>query len=123
MWAAVFSLLSDINEGRAACSVVLNKFALAGHWDLVHGLSGAWARIEADQLDQSRFTPLLECATGAMVKWWRITNPADFDKATMPSQLASQLKTNSEATAALLPPLSGDNKIARLDEFARFVCR
>jgi hypothetical protein len=123
MWASVFSLLSDIDNGRSACSVVLNRFAKAGHWDMVHGLSVAWARIEADQLDQSRFTPLIECATGALLAWWRITNPADFDKATMPSQLATQLKTNSEANAALLPPLSGDNKIVRLDEFTRFVCR
>ena len=102
MWAAVFSLLSDINEGRAACSVVLNKFSLAGHWNLVHGLSVAWARIEADQLDQSRFAPLIECAIGAMVKSWRITSPADFNKATMPSQLASQLEELSKATSALI---------------------
>ena len=123
MWASVFSLLSDIDTGRSTCSVVLNRFAKAEHWDLVHGLSVAWARIEADQLDRSRFSPLVECATGAMVKWWRITNPMDYDRATMPAQLASQLKTNSEPTVALLPPLAGDNKIVRLDEFARFVCR
>ena len=123
MWASVFSLLSDIDNGRSTCSVVLNRFAKAEHWDLVHGLSVAWARIEADQLDRSRFTPLIECATGAMVKWWRITNPMDYDRATMPAQLASQLKTNSEPTVALLPPLAGDNKIVLLDEFTRFVCR
>jgi hypothetical protein len=123
MWASVFSLLSDIDNGRSACSVVLNRFAKAEHWDLVHGLSVAWARIEAEQLDRSRFTPLIECATGAMVKWWRITNPMDYDRATTPAQLASQLKTYSEATASLLSPLSGDNKIVRLDEFTRFVCR
>jgi hypothetical protein len=123
MWASVFSLLSDIDNGRSACSVVLNRFAKAQHWDMVHGLSVAWARIEADQLDRSRFTPLIECATGAVAKWWRITNPMDYDRATMPTQLAAQLKTNSEASAALLPPLSGDKKTARLDEFTRFVCR
>ena len=123
MWASVFSLLSDIDNGRSACSVVLNRFAKAEHWDLVHSLSVAWARIEADQLDRSRFTPLFECATGAMVKWWRITHPMDYDRATMPAQLASQLKTNSEPTVALLPPLAGDNKIVRLDEFTSFVCR
>ena len=123
MWASVFSLLSDIDNGRSACSVVLNRFAKSEHWDLVHGLSVAWARIEADQLDRSRFTPLIECATGAMVKWWRIINPMEYDRATMPTQLASRLKTYTEATAALLSPLSGDNKIVRLDEFTRFVCR
>jgi hypothetical protein len=123
MWASVFSLLSDIDNGRSACSVVLNRFAKAEHWDLVHGLLIAWARIEADQLDRSRFTPLIECATGAMVKWWRITNPMEYERATMPAQLASQLRTNSEPTVALLPPLAGDNKIVRLDEFTRFVCR
>jgi hypothetical protein len=123
MWASVFSLLSDIDNGRSACSVVLNRFAKAEHWDLVHSLSVAWARIEADQLDRSRFTPLIECTKGAMVKWWRITNPMDYDRATMPAQLASQLKTNSEPTVAPLPPLSGDNKIVRLDEFTSFVCR
>jgi hypothetical protein len=123
MWAAVFSLLSDINEGRAACSVVLNKFALAGHWDLVHGLSVAWARIEADQLDQSRFAPLIECASGAMVKWWRISSPTDFNKATMPSQLAIQLEELSKAIPALIPPANRDSKIQRIDEFTRFVSR
>jgi hypothetical protein len=123
MWAAVFSLLSDINEGRAACSVVLNKFALAGHWDLVHGLSVVWARIEADQLDQSRFAPLIECASGAIVKWWRITNTADFNKARMPSQLASRLEELCKATPALIPPVNADKKIQRIDDFARYVCR
>ena len=123
MWAAVFSLLSDINEGRAACSVVLNKFSLSGHWNLVHGLSVAWARIEADQLDQSRFTPLIECAIGAMVKWWRINNPAEFDKASMPSHLASQLEELSKATPVTIPPVNGDKKFQRIYEFTRYISR
>lgn len=123
MWAAVFSLLSDINEGREACSVILNRFAKAEHWDLVHGLSVSWARIEADQLDQSRFAPLIECATGAMVKWWRINNPTDFEKAFMPTQLCSQLEKLPKTTPALIPPINGDKRIERLDEITRYLCR
>ena len=123
MWAAIFLLLSNINDGRAASSVVLTKFAKAGHWDLVHGLSVAWARIEADQLDQSRCRPLIEFASGSMVKWWRITNPTDFDKATMPSHLASQLEELSRATPVMIPPVNGDKKIQRIDEFTRYICR
>jgi hypothetical protein len=123
MWAAVFSLLSNINDGRTSSSVVLTKFVEAGHWDLAHGLSVAWARIEADQLDQSRSIPLIEFASGVMVKWWRITNTGDFDNAIMPSQLASQLEELSKATPALIPSVNGDKRIERIDEFTRFVCR
>jgi hypothetical protein len=121
MWAAVFSLLSNINEGRMSSSAVLTKLAEAGYWDLVHGLSIAWARIEADQLDQSRFTALVECASGAMVRWWRITQPTDFSQAKMPSQMASQLEGLPKATPALIPPTNGDSKIQRIDEFTRYL--
>jgi len=123
VWAAVFSLLSDVKDGREACSVALNKFAKAGHWDLVHGLSVAWARIEADQLDQSRFTPLIECATGALITSWRVNNPADYDTATMPSQLVHELEKLSKATPSLLLPVAGTSGIERIDEFTRFACR
>ena len=122
-WTAVFSLLSDINDGRTTSSVVLTKFAEDGLWNLVHGLSVAWARIEADQLDQSRFVPLIECATGAIVKWWRINNPAEFDQASMPTQLNSQIEELSKETPALPPPVNDDKRTERLDEFTRFVCR
>jgi hypothetical protein len=123
MWAAVFSLLSDINDGRTASSAIVHRFAKAEQWDLVHGLSIAWARIEADQLDQSRFTPLIKCASGAMVRWWRINQPTDFSKAEMPSYLASQLEERSKATPVMIPPVIGDKKIQRIDEFVRSVCR
>jgi hypothetical protein len=123
MWSAILSLLNDVEPGRLVSSTVLNRFAESGYWNLVYGLSVAWARIEADHLDQSRFSPLVECALGAMVRWWRITHPTDFNSALMPSELTSQIEAFTKAGTVTLPPAYGDNSIKRLDEFTRNFCR
>jgi hypothetical protein len=124
MWAAIFSLLNDVKTGRLVSSTVLEGFAESGCWDLVYGLSVAWARIEAVQTNQSNFNPLAECALGAMIKWWRITNPTDFNQASMPSELTFQIEAFvNSATTATLPPIFGDRSISRADDFTRHLCQ
>lgn len=127
LWTAVFALLDDINPGRDVAASVLSHFVRRGRWEMVHGLAVEWARVESDQLDRSAREPLMECAAGALVKWWRSSDPVAHQAANIPLAVSRQLSQHlaiGKNPASRIEPLNHcAREIRRIDEFVLLVVR
>lgn len=127
LWTGVFALLDDINPGRDVAASVLSHFVRRGRWEMVHGLAVEWARVESDQLDRSAREPLMECAAGALVRWWRVSDPSAHQAANMPLAVSRQLSQHLEIgrnPARPIEPLHHcAREVSRIDEFVLLVVR
>lgn len=127
LWTAVLALLDDIIPGRDVAASVLSHYVRRGRWELVHGLAVEWARIESDQLDRSAREPLVECAAGALVKWWRLSDPVAHQGANIPVAVSHQLNQHLAVCrkhASRIDPLKHcAREINRIDAFVLAVVR
>jgi hypothetical protein len=103
---------------------VLTRFTEQREWGLAHGLSALWARIEANQLDQSRSQTLSKCAAGSLVKLWRKDDPTGYQSAIVPPTVSIQLDkhlSSNQATTIFQPLSHCDARVKRVEEFVRLL--